>query len=200
MTKTVGHNKFSKSWVFIISGILALFFSIWWVIDIYVPYGKKRESLRTQIIKLEQEIGQKDEKWRNYRKAEERLGSSMNSIREIRSKLPDLKNLEKIVLHLKATGLEHDLIVEEEVPEPYLSLSPYPSESLIHPVNLTLILKGDFGAVGKFIQFLDEENRQFCHIRSVNMERSASQTYTVSALIKMEMFFQKQEGKNHDAL
>ena len=103
-------------------------------------------------------------------------------------------------MHLKSIGLEHDLVVEEDLPASYLSASAYPSESLIHAVNLTLRLRGDFGAVGKFIQFLEEENQQFCHIRSVNLERSASQSYSVMALIKMEMFFQKQGGKGHEIL
>lgn len=200
MTKMGGHKKFTRLWILVISGVLVLFYSIWWIVVIYVPYGKKKESLREQIITLEQEIGRKDEKWRHYRKAEERLGASMNSIQVIRSKLPELRNLEKIVMHLKEAGIEHDLVVEDEVPESYLALSPYPSESLIHSVNLSLKLEGGFESIGKFIQFLDEENQQFCHIRSVNMERSASRTYTVSALIKMEIFFRKQGGKNHDTL
>jgi Tfp pilus assembly protein PilO len=189
MTKTGGHKKISKLWVFLISGILIFLYTIWWFIFVYVPYGKKRDSLQTQITALEREIEQKDVKWRNYKKAEERLGASMNSIQAIRSKLPHLKDLEKIVMHLKVSGLDHDLVVEEEVPASYLSPSPYPSETLIHPVNLTFRLKGDFGAIGKFIQFLDEQNQHFCHIRSINMERSTSQSYTVLALIKMEMFF-----------
>ena len=189
MTKKGGHKKISKLWVLFVSGILVFLYSIWWVIVVYLPYGKKRDSLRTQIIGLEQEIGQKDELWRNYKEAEERLSASMNSIQAIRSKLPNLKDLEKILMHLKNTGLDHDLVVEEEVPSSYLSPSPYPSETLIRPVNMTFRLKGNFGAIGKFIQFLDEENQQFCHIRSVNMERSTSQSYSVLALIKMEMFF-----------
>jgi hypothetical protein len=200
MTKMFDNKKLSRLGIFIIWGAVILFYSIWWVIVIYLPYGRKRESLRRQIIALEQEIGQKDEKWRHYKNAEERLGASMNTVQTIRSKLPELKNLEKIVTHLKDIGIEHDLVIEEEVPESYIGLQHYPSESLIHPVNLTFRLKGNFEAIGRFIQFLDEENKQFCHIKSVNMERSTSKTYTVSALIKMEMFFQKQKGKNHDVL
>ena len=100
-----GHKKFIRLWILVISGVLVLFYSIWWVVVVYVPYGKKKESLREQIIALEQEIGRKDEKWRLYRKAEERLGASMNSIQVIRSKLPDLRNLEKIVKHLKEAGI-----------------------------------------------------------------------------------------------
>jgi hypothetical protein len=200
MTKTSGYKKINKLWVFVISGILVFLYSIWWIIVVYVPYGKKRDSLRIQIIGLEQEIEQKDERWQNYKKAEELLAASMNSIQAIRSKLPHLKNLEKILIHLKNTGLDHDLVVEEEVPASYLSSSPYPSESLIHSVYFTFRLRGDFVAVGKFIQFLDEQNKQFCHIRSVNMERSTSQSYSVLALIKMEMFFQKEGGKGHEIL
>lgn len=200
MTKTGGHKRIRNSWAFLISCILVFLYTMWWVIVVYVPYVKKRDSLLTQITALEREIEQKDLSWQDYKKAKERLGASMNSIQAIRSKLPHIKNLEKIVMHLKERGLDLGLTVEEELPASYLSPSPYPSETLIHPVNLTFRLKGDFGAIGKFIQFLDEQNRHFCHIRSVNIERSTSQSYTVLAQIKMEIFLQKQGEEDHEIL
>lgn len=200
MTNKGGHKKIKKLWVFLISGILVFLYSIWWIIVVYVPYCKKRDSLKAQITSLELEIEQRNVGWGNYKRAEARLGASMNSIQAIRSKLPHLKNLEKIVMHLKEKGLDLDLVVEEELPASCLSPSPYPSEILIHPVNLTFGLKGDFETIGKFIQFLDEENQHFCHIRSVNMERSTSQSYTVLAHIKMEIFFQKQGEEDHEIL
>jgi hypothetical protein len=200
MMKTDGHKKMRKIWGPLISGILAFLYTLWWIVFIYAPYCKKRDSLQPQISILQREIEQKKEKWDKYKIVEERLSSSMVPIEVIRSKLPYLKNLKKIVMHLKKRGINHGLIIEEEIPDSYLSPSPYPSEALIHPVNLTFKIKGDFLTIGEFIQFLDEENQHFCHIRSITMERSTSHTYTVFALVKMEMFFQKQVGENHDIL
>lgn len=192
--------KIRRLWIFLIAGILVLFYTSWWIIFVYTPYCKKRDSLQPQISALEREIVQKNERWRRYKEVEERLSASMDPIKVIRSKLPHLENLKKIIKHLKEKGLEHDLIVEEELPSSYLSPSSYPSETLIHPVNMTFRIKGDFLAMGKFIQFLDEQNQHFCHIRSITMERSTSRSYAVLALVKMEIFFKKQGEENHDIL
>ncbi len=200
MIHTDRHSKKGKAMVIFFPFIMVLLYALWWTLFVYTPYCKKRDSLQPQISALKQPTEQKMIRLGKIENAEEHIRSSMAPIQVVGSRVSHLEDITKFMDHIKEKGVEHDLIVEDLVSDPYLSQSPYHSEALIQPVNLTFNLKGDFLSVGKYIQYLDEEYRHFCHIRDLTLERSSARHHKVLAHIKMEIFCQKQEGKNNDSL
>jgi len=194
MTNSSHHSKISKIWFPLLLSFLILFYVLWWFGFLYTPYCRKRDALGPQIIALEQEIDRKNIDLREYKMAEERLNSSLEPFNLIRSRLPHIKDLKKFIAHLKKRGTEYDLLVENVSYSLHISQPPYPPEASIQPLNMTFELKGDFLSIGRFIQYLDEEERHFCHLRNVSMKRSADRNYNVWAEIKMTVFYRKEAG------
>ena len=200
MTKTDGQSIKKRSRLLILSILLLILYILWWIVFVYIPFLQKKHSLNKNISVIKQEIDEKKAMLVESKKAEEFLRSSMLRIKTVRSRLPHLEKLEKFIGHLKKKGMEQNLLVEEAISNPHLLPSPYPGVSLIHPVNLTFRLKGNSISIGKFIQSLDEEDRFFCHIRSLTMESCPTDSSSVLALLKMEVFCQKNEGDWDDVL
>ncbi|MBN2373507.1 hypothetical protein JXL19_06960 [bacterium] len=194
---TGSNLKTGKLWIFLLFSVIALVYALWWAICVYMPYNKKKAEFESRISALEHEINKKRANLIELKDADESLRSSLARIQDIRSRLPDLNNIIKFTDHLKKRGLDHNLLVEEDVPDTHLISSPYPARIQIYPVPVTLRLKGDFLFIGRYIQSLDEEERFFCHIKSVMMERVSNDISDVSAQIKMEVFCKKTdtEGK-----
>ena len=194
MTNSSRHSKIRKIWFPLLLSFLILFYVLWWFVFLYTPYCRKRDALRPQILALEQEIDRKKTDLKEFKMTEERLNISMAPFNLIRSRLPHIKDLKKFIAHLKKRGIEYHLLVDKVSYAPHISHPPYPPEASIQPVNMTFELKGDFLSIGRFIQYLDEEERHFCHLRNVSMKRSADRNYNVWAQIKMAVFCQKEEG------
>lgn len=197
---TDSNLKIGKAWAILLSCVLILMYALWWAVCVYLPYNKKKGALRAQISALEHEVGQKKADFMEFRDADESLRSSLSRIQDVRSRLPSLNNLTKFVDHLKKRGLDHNLIVEEEMPDIHLMSSPYPSRIQIYPIPMTVKLKGDFLSIGRYMQSFDEEERFFCHIKSITMGRTSTDTSTVSAQVKMEMFCKKMERQRDEVL
>jgi len=191
------HLKINRIWFPIFLFILVLLYATWWILFIYMPYSDKKDVLQPQIFGLQREIAQKRVNLEKAKKADERLITSMAPMRSIQARLPFWEDMPNYVRLLKKRGKKWNLNVEQKGSTPYMSASPYPTEILIHPMNLTFELKGDFYSIGKFLQSLDEEDRHFCHIRSVTLERSSSKKYHVLAVIKLEIYCQRTQGENN---
>jgi Tfp pilus assembly protein PilO len=172
--------------------VLILLYAAWWGICIYIPYAKKRDALKPEIAALEGDIRQGREQLQQYRMVQERYSASMAPLETFRSKLPQVSDLPEFIRHFKKRGKGHNLAVEEVATSPSLS-TDYPAEVPITPVHFSFTLKGDFLSVGRFLQYMDEEERHFCHVRSVTLERSLARGYSVLAHVKAELFCQKEK-------
>ncbi|MGA1796220.1 MAG: hypothetical protein ACMUIL_10210 [bacterium] len=192
MTRANAYNRLKYIGISILVCVVVILYAAWWGVCIYVPYAKKRDALKPDIAALEEDIRQRTEQVRQYRMIHERLSASMAPLEPFRSKLPLVPDLPEFVRHVKQRGRRHNLIVEGVLTTPSLS-TDYPTEALIAPVHLSFTLKGEFLSVGRFLQYLDEEERHFCHVRSVTLERSLARGYSVLARVKAELFCQKEE-------
>jgi len=192
MTRVNGYTRMKYIGIPLLMCVLILLYAAWWGVCIYLPYAKKRDALKPEITALEEDVRQRREQLQQYRMAQERFSASMATLDTFRLKLPSVHDLPEFIRHLKQRGKRHNLVVEEVVTSPSLSTS-YPNEALITPAHLSFTLKGEFLSVGKFLQYMDEEERHFCHVRSVTLERSLARGYSVLAHVKAELFCQKEK-------
>ena len=172
--------------------VVVLLYAAWWGVCIYAPYAKKRDALKPDIGALEEDIRQRREQVEQYRMIQERFSASMAPLEPFRTKLPLIRDLPEFVRQFKQRGRRQNLIVEDVLTSPSLSTN-YPDEVLITPVHFSFTLKGKFLSVGRFLQYMDEEERHFCHVRSVTLERSLARGYSVLARVKADLFCQKEK-------
>ncbi|MGA1844364.1 MAG: type 4a pilus biogenesis protein PilO [bacterium] len=193
MTRVNAYNRLKYIGIPLVVCVVVLLYAAWWGICIYVPYAKKRNALEPDIAALEEDIRQRREQVQHHRMIQERFSASMAPLEPFRSNLPLVRDLPEFVRHVKQRARRYNLTVEEVLTSPSLS-ADYPAEALIAPVHLSFTLKGEFVSVGKFLQYMDEEERHFCHVRSVTLERSLARGYSVLARVKTELFCRKEKS------
>ncbi len=181
-------SKERDFWFTLLIFVLIIIYFVWWGLSVYKPYLKKKDSLCALISNLKKDYdSDKLNKINGFSKI------FQNSINGIRSRLPVYNDQEVFLEGLKRRIDEHNLIIVKIATVPD-ALSLYSSVTNIYSISLALRLKGDFKSIGAFMQSLEEEQGSFCHIKNVFMERISLNETSLLALIKLDVFFKKEEG------